>query len=161
MQTFRQFINESQEELEALKYLRKVGLIGDAEFVKSVFELDPSLVGRAEVTLTVDYDFAAQHDSHEVEQLLLQWFDELNAEGEQFYCDRDSLEVSDWEVEDYEWDPDSDESEWNSEQQSASFSIFWLEGTTLDGVRAWVDGLLGRAFSDFEVELTQEPKIGI
>ncbi len=162
MKSFTEFINESREELAEFRYLVEIGLIPREEVVAQALKLFPGEVGLAKATLLIDYDFAAQHDSYEVQQLLLQWFDELNEEEvAAFHIDRDSLEVSDWEVEDYwEWDPDSYE-EWPSEELYASFNIAWLEGTSLGEVRAWVDGLTGLAFSDFKVELTQQPKIGI
>ena len=113
MQTFRQFINESQEELEALKYLRETGLIGATEFVKSVFELDSSLVGVAEIEWTVDWTWASQTEPSDLEEILNHWLStqQVDPLPTGAVLQLDSLDIDQWTEADFweEEEPDEEE----------------------------------------------------
>jgi hypothetical protein len=184
MQTFRQFINESREELEALKYLREIGLIGATEFVKSVFELDSSLVGVAEIEWTVDWTWASQSEPSDLEKILHNWF---SNQGDPLptgvVLQLDSLDIDQWTETDFweEEEPDEEEEEEEDDDEEdddeeeereinmipiygfsprVRITVIFVKGVDESSIKEWADGWQGNILEgDSDVYIEEEPKI--
>ena len=185
MQTFRQFINESQEELEALKYLRETGLIGATEFVKSVFELDSSLVGVAEIEWTVDWTWASQTEPSDLEEILNHWLStqQVDPLPTGAVLQLDSLDIDQWteadfweeEEPDEEEEDDAEEEEDDDEEEEREINmmipiygwspkvritVIFVKGVDESSIKEWADSWQGSILDgDPDVYIEEEPKI--
>ena len=175
MQTFRQFINESQEELEALKYLRETGLIGATEFVKSVFELDSSLVGVAEIEWTVDWAWASQTEPSDLEEILNHWLStqQVDPLPTGAVLQLDSLDIDQWTKADFweEEEPDEEEEDDDEEREinmipiyggspKVRITVIFVKGVDESSIKEWADSWQGNIlYGDPDVYIEEEPKI--